>query len=202
MPDQLTAGRRCLAALVGTALTVALVAGCSGSRSGSTSDAPARSDSDAVTTSAAPTGPGSTSGPATSTIPHGSPSPAGSAVSPAGSPNVSTSAAPPIGQDIGFGLPAVDVTGPPTTGAGTRPTFSWKPYPGATGYLLTVGTATDGPLWAWRGSETSVILGGWPTQPPPAAPGPLVSDGDSWLVGALNAQGDLIAVSPIRPVAP
>jgi hypothetical protein len=91
---------------------------------------------------------------------------------------------------------------PATTGAGDRPAFSWEAVDGATSYALAVVTTADEPLWAWQGTATAVILGGWSTPPPAEAFGPLLLGDSGWFVVAFDASGLPIANSVIRPVAP
>ena len=106
------------------------------------------------------------------------------------------------GEPIELGLAPVLLVGPAVTGAGDRPEFSWDPVAGAATYTLAVLTVADEPLWAWEGAGTAVILGGWPTTPIPAAPGPLLTADAKWFVVAFDAQGLPIANSVMRPIAP
>jgi hypothetical protein len=110
-------------------------------------------------------------------------------------------AAPAIGP-IEIGLDDVVVVGPTATSAGDRPMFSWEPVDGAVRYTLAVLTATNEPLWAWDGTATDVILGGWPGPPPPEAPGPVLTGPAAWFVVAYDAAGTPIAVSDVRAVSP
>jgi hypothetical protein len=80
--------------------------------------------------------------------------------------------------------------------------FRWQPVDGAVRYTLAVLTAANEPLWAWDGTATDVILGGWPGPPPPEAPGPVLIGPAAWFVVAYDATGTPIAVSDIRAVSP
>ena len=98
-------------------------------------------------------------------------------------------------------IPQVALLGPSTTGAGVGPTFEWAPVEGATSYRLSV-LAPDGPIWVWEGAETSVALALRPDPRPASAPALEIVAGSSWSVAALDAAGDLLAVSGSRPVSP
>jgi hypothetical protein len=115
---------------------------------------------------------------------------------------VDASAPPDDGLTLELGLADVALVAPAITGAGTRPTFSWEPVPGAASYTLAVLSTDDVPLWAWYGTATEVILGGWPALPVPAAPGPLITVPSKWFVVAYDAAGVPIANSDFRLVAP
>lgn len=106
------------------------------------------------------------------------------------------------GEPIELGLAPVVLNSPAVTGAGDRPEFSWGPVAGAATYALVILSVADEPLWAWEGAGTVVILGGWPTAPTPAAPGPLLTVDSKWFVVAFDPQGLPIANSVMRPVAP
>lgn len=106
------------------------------------------------------------------------------------------------GEPIELGLAPLLLIGPAVTGAGDRPEFSWEPVAGAASYALAILSVADEPLWAWEGAGTVVILGGWPTAPTPAAPGPLLTVDSKWFVVAFDPQGLPIANSVMRPVAP
>ena len=73
---------------------------------------------------------------------------------------------------------------------------------GAANYSLAVLSSDDIPLWAWLGTTTDVILGGWSEPPPPEAPGPLITTPSKWFVVAYDASGTPIANSDFRPIAP
>ncbi len=115
---------------------------------------------------------------------------------------VDASVPPDDGLALDLGLGDVTLVAPATTGAGTRPAFSWEPVPGAASYTLAVLSTDDVPLWAWYGTATEIILGGWPTLPGPAAPGPLITVPSKWFVVAYDATGVPIANSDFRLVAP
>lgn len=97
---------------------------------------------------------------------------------------------------------SVELTGPPTEGAGEVPTFEWKAAEGAASYRLVVLDPNGGPIWAWEGSETTVNLGGLPAERPVGEGGPVIVQGSSWSVAALDAGGHVVAVSVFRPVSP
>lgn len=136
------------------------------------------------------------------------PAPTTSAPSTAGAPAVTVlvtvapaGPAPAIGP-IEIGLAKVVVIGPAATAAGDRPTFSWEPVERAARYTLAVLTGANEPLWAWDGTATSVILGGWPSAPPADAPGPLLIGPGAWFVVAYDAAGAPLAVSDVLAVSP
>ncbi len=105
------------------------------------------------------------------------------------------------GEPLELGLADVELLTPATEAAGDRPAFSWTAVDGAVSYSLSV--LTEGvPIWAWQGTGTEVILGGWPVQPVPVAPGPLLLGPSTWFVVAYDAAGMPIANSVIRPVSP
>jgi hypothetical protein len=99
------------------------------------------------------------------------------------------------------GVEPLEVLGPPATGAGSVPVFSWSPVAGATLYDLVV-VGPSGPIWAWQGEETEVALGGLPIERPEGLGGPVLETGSCWSVVALDGNGHVIAASPLLPVAP
>jgi len=107
----------------------------------------------------------------------------------------------PFGQPLLKGLPQVEVLGPPESGAGEVPVFSWESVEGAATYDLVV-LGPDGPLWAWQGKETEVALGALPFERPPGMGGPVIAAGSCWSVIALNADGHVVAASDFLPVSP
>jgi hypothetical protein len=107
----------------------------------------------------------------------------------------------PSGRPLVTGLPRIEVLGPPDRGAGDVPLFSWKPVDRAVTYDLVV-LGPDGPLWAWRGTQTEVRLGGLPVERPPGMGGPVVVAGTCWSVIALDASGHTIAASDFLSVSP
>jgi hypothetical protein len=106
------------------------------------------------------------------------------------------------GEPMELGLAPLPLTAPAVAAAGDRPAFAWEAVEGAASYQLAVLTADGEPLWAWAGSETTAILGGWPEAPIPEAPGPLLQGPGTWFVVAFDADGVPIANSVIRPVSP
>lgn len=105
----------------------------------------------------------------------------------------------PILEEAGIGT--VQLSGPDEDGAGKVPTFSWKPVDGAVEYRLFVLNAEGQPIWAWQGAATTVVLGAIPDRPEGEA-GPVVTDGSTWSVAALDAIGAVIAISSDRAVSP
>jgi hypothetical protein len=109
----------------------------------------------------------------------------------------------PADEPLDLGLGDVVLVAPATaTAAGARPTFSWEAVPGAASYLLAVLSADDVPLWAWTGTTTEVVLGGWVEPPPLDAPGPLITVPSKWFIVAYDAGGIPVANSDVRPVSP
>ena len=66
----------------------------------------------------------------------------------------------PEGSDVERGaMDGVTLVGPPPEiAAGTSPTFTWKPVPGAQSYELEVLDERGAVVWGTRTSETSVIV--------------------------------------------
>jgi len=75
----------------------------------------------------------------------------------------------------------------------TRPTFTWSPPAAAASYQLVVQTADGAPLWAWTGSETSVVLGG--AERAADVEGPTLAGPSRVRVYAFDAALTLVAVS-------
>lgn len=94
----------------------------------------------------------------------------------------------------------ITLMAPPEQGAGEIPVFEWEPVAGASAYRLAVLQGGD-VLWAWEGEATSVALGGVADRPE-GEYGPLLAGPGSWSVVAVDAQGGILAVSEVRPVAP
>lgn len=87
--------------------------------------------------------------------------------------------------------------GPLEAATGSVPRFEWSPINGAAAYRLAV-LGPDGPIWAWEGTETSVNLGGLTSERPEDMPGPVIVDGTSWSVAAIDATGNILdLVGPI-----
>ncbi len=87
------------------------------------------------------------------------------------------------------------------TGVGSIPTFEWSAVEGATAYRLAVLNADGNATWAWEGAETSIPLGAVVGREVGHG-GPVLTEGSSWSVVALDAGGHVIAVSKLRPVSP
>jgi hypothetical protein len=106
------------------------------------------------------------------------------------------------GEPLDLGVAPLALLAPATAGAGDRPAFSWEAVEGAASYALAILTVEDEPIWAWTGTVTEVILGGWSAPPSPEAFGPLLQGEAKWFVVAFDASGLPIANSVLRPVAP
>ena len=107
----------------------------------------------------------------------------------------------PAGVPLIEGLPVIDVSGPPESGAGEVPLFSWEPVAEASRYTVTV-IGPDGPLWAWQGEETEVYLGGLPFERPAGWSGPVMQPGSCWAVVARGADGHVMSVGAFLPISP
>lgn len=109
-----------------------------------------------------------------------------------------------VGEDFVLFLPGVDVPEidqlTPTTGVGGRPLIEWSAFDDAHAYELTVFGAGGTIYWSAVGPETSIYLGGAPASD--QSPGPQIQDGMTWAVVALDADGNVIAQSRIRPINP
>lgn len=103
---------------------------------------------------------------------------------------------------VDLGLPLVELCGPLPTEAGPWPTLRWNPVAGAVSYQVAVHTAADAPLWAWTGTATSVVFGGWTDPPPHEVPGLSLTGAAVWFVVAVDAAGVPVAVSPRQLVEP
>jgi len=99
-------------------------------------------------------------------------------------------------------LPEITLT-TPAEGGGRWPELAWEPVASADRYAVTLYDPDGVAYWAWRGTEASVIAGGF-APPPPEGSGaaPRVRDGMTWDVVALDEAGELIAQSGVRPIAP
>jgi hypothetical protein len=89
----------------------------------------------------------------------------------------------------------------PTSGGGTRPLLEWVAVDGAATYIVNIYTDTGGPYWSAVTEDTKTYVGG-PLQIPAGRTGPNVADGYTWVVYAEDADGNLLAVSAQRPIAP
>jgi hypothetical protein len=94
-------------------------------------------------------------------------------------------------------LARVELLEPPVAGAGVAPIFSWGAIDGATTYRLTV-LGPDGPRWGWEGPDTSIRYGAVEA----GQRGPVIVPGSWWSVAAVDAAGDILATSDLRPVSP
>ncbi len=90
----------------------------------------------------------------------------------------------------------------PSSGAGIKPLFEWSPIDGAAQYSLFLQFSDGQPYWTWTGTSTSIYLGGTDSPPPEDAAGPILEDGMSWSIIALDAQGNIIATSALQLISP
>lgn len=95
----------------------------------------------------------------------------------------------------------IELTAPAATGGGSIPTFEWSAVDGASAYRLVVQNADGNATWAWEGAETSIPLGAVDGREVGHG-GPVLTEGSSWSVVALDAGGHVIAVSKLRPASP
>lgn len=114
------------------------------------------------------------------------------------------SAAAPAPAEIVIARPAflgdlarVELLDPPATGAGTAPVFRWAAVDGAATYRLSV-LGPDGPRWGWEGPDTAIRYGAVDE----GQRGPAIVPGSWWTVAAIDAIGDILAASDLRPVSP
>ena len=107
----------------------------------------------------------------------------------------------PTGPPLIEGLPLLELLGPNQSGAGDDPLFSWTAVDGAAMYNQVV-LGPDGPIWAWRGTETEIRLGGLPFERPTGIGGPVIVDSTCWSVTALDGETHVIAVSEFVPISP
>lgn len=104
------------------------------------------------------------------------------------------------------GEPAITGANPvelitPTSGGGERPLLEWAPVDGAVVYIVSVFAETGEPYWSAVTTESRTYVGG-SEQIPEGRTGPNVSEGYTWIVYADDADGNLVAVSPRRAIAP
>jgi hypothetical protein len=101
-----------------------------------------------------------------------------------------------------LGLPDLALT-TPVQGGGQWPELSWETVASADRYTVTLYDPDGLAYWAWRGSEPTVVAGGFNT-PPEEGSGvtPRVRAGMTWDVVARDASGELIAQSGVRPIEP
>ena len=159
---------------------VLTVSACSsGSSESSSSESTTPSDSAVVTTVAG----GSTQAPETTTT--------------AAAPETTTTV---VQEPAMVGADLVEQL-TPTSGGGTRPLLEWAAVDGAATYFVTIYTETGGSYWAAVTEDTKTFVGG-PLQIPAGRTGPNVAEGYTWVVYAEDADGNLLAVSPPRPIAP
>lgn len=94
-------------------------------------------------------------------------------------------------------LARVELLDPPTTGAGPAPVFRWAAVDGAATYRLSV-LGPDGPRWGWEGPDTAIRYGAVDE----GQRGPAIVPGSWWTVAAIDAVGDVLAASDLRPASP
>lgn len=101
-----------------------------------------------------------------------------------------------------LGLPGIVLT-TPAQGGGEWPELAWEAVAAADHYAVTLYDPDDVAYWAWRGTDVSVIAGGFDPAPPEGSGvAPRVRQGMTWDVVALDGSGDLIAQSGLRPISP
>lgn len=105
---------------------------------------------------------------------------------------------PSIAADLGVAL--IDQH-TPIDGEGRRPVLEWTAVDGAERYFVIVSAPSGAIYWGWRTSDTSVPVGGNPKLVEGAA-GPAVSEGMTWIVSALDAEGNVVGISARRPISP
>jgi len=89
----------------------------------------------------------------------------------------------------------------PTSGGGLRPLLEWDAVDSAALYFVTIYTEDGAPYWSAVTAETSTFVGG-PLQIPEGRSGPIVVEGFNWTVVAEDVDGNMLAASPTRPIAP
>ena len=99
-----------------------------------------------------------------------------------------------------LGLPEITLL-TPMSGGGTRPILEWETVDGAAGYDVALNGPGGGIYWAGWATGTSIPVGGEPLIDPEFS-GPSVSEGMTWSVAAYDADGYLVAISAMRPIAP
>ncbi len=91
----------------------------------------------------------------------------------------------------------------PAEGGGQWPELAWETVADADHYAVTLYDPDDVAYWAWRGTDVSVVAGGFDPAPPEGSGvAPRVREGMTWDVVALDDSGDLIAQSGVRPISP
>lgn len=111
---------------------------------------------------------------------------------------IDLSALPSIADDID--VPVIEQL-TAISGGGSRPMLEWSALDGADRYFVFVNAAAGEIYWAWRTRDTSVPVGGFP-QLDEGAAGPAVSEGMTWVVMALDAESNVVGISPRRPISP
>lgn len=99
-----------------------------------------------------------------------------------------------------LGLPGIELI-TAESGGGTRPMLEWEVVEGADHYFVSVRTIEGNGYWGWRTEQTSVPVGGLPRLAEDA-PGPRIALGMTWSVIAMDVDGNMIAASNYRPIAP
>jgi hypothetical protein len=89
----------------------------------------------------------------------------------------------------------------PQSGGGSRPLLEWLPAGNAASYFVVVYDENADPYWSTLTSEPRVYVGGI-AQIPEGRDGPAVAAGYSWVVYADDIEGNLVAASGIRSIAP
>lgn len=149
--------------------------------------------------------PGTTEPAAPTTVasnPSSSGDPAGHVDGSTSSPETTSTSSPSSVDDLEpllDGIAMIELIGPPTTVSDVAPLFEWTEVAGAISYRLVV-LGPAGPTWAWQGTETSIRLGGLGDDAGDGFPTPLLADGSTWSVVALDADGSVMAISDARPI--
>jgi len=176
--------KRPITLVAGTVLVSLVLAACSsGSGDGATTTVPGDATATTVVAEA-----GSTT------------APAGDAATATTEPAPATTTTTVVEAPAITGAAVIEQT-TPTSGEGPRPLLAWEPVEGTATYTVVVYTGTGAPYWSSVTDEPGIYVGG-PLQIPAGRTGPNVSDGYTWVVYADDADGNLLAVSPQRPIAP
>lgn len=100
------------------------------------------------------------------------------------------------------GAEAMELTTPGTV-PGAWPVLAWEPADGAASYEVTLYAASGQAYWSWNGETTEVRVGGFSEEPAEdSSIGPRVHEPMTWDVVARDADGEIVAQSGERPIAP
>jgi hypothetical protein len=165
---------------VAVVMMVLVMAACGGSDDGATDGETVATDGTSATTDTTTSGGSTTETTAAPTT------------------TIDVSALPSIANDLG--VPTIEQL-TAVAGGGTRPLLEWTALEGTDRYFVFVSAPSGDIYWAWRTRDTAVPVGGLPQLDEDAA-GPAVSDGMSWVVLAMDADGNVVGISPRRPISP